>query len=156
MVNVPTGVGCKPWLLQSRSPPLPPGCHSDSSTSRSEKPCRSARLRISTRCSLAGSMRCAFVCGLPSDVSSTLRDAARINTAELAAIAEHARVLMSERLHGGAMVAINKTRKILPVENRPRGKLQCYECGGDHPVKYCKVRKPLTCWTCGESDHISR
>ena len=101
-------------------------------------------------------IRCAFVCGLPSDVSSTLRAAARINTAELAAIAEHARVLMSERLHGGAMVAINKTRKILPVENRPRGKLQCYGCGGDHPVKYCKVRKPLTCWTCGESDHISR
>ena len=41
-------------------------------------------------------IRCAFVCGLPSDVSSQLRAGARILNADLPAIVEQARVLMDE------------------------------------------------------------
>jgi hypothetical protein len=122
-------------------------------------------------------IRCAFVCGLPSDVSSTLRAGVQINATDLSAIAQQARILMSERLHGGAMAAIGKTNEWLQsgavgndnkqlhggvnaavdkANKHPNGKMKCYVCGGDHPVRLCKERKPPTCWTCGVTGHISR
>ena len=45
-------------------------------------------------------IRCAFVCGLPSDVSAQLRAASRIQDTDLATICEQARVMMDERIHG--------------------------------------------------------
>lgn len=110
-------------------------------------------------------IRCAFVCGLPSDVSSTLRAGVQIHATELSAIVQQARILMSERLHGGAMAAIGKanaqlhggtTEAVGRANNHPTGRMQCYECGGAHPVRLCKERKPPTCWTCGKTGHTSR
>ena len=49
-------------------------------------------------------IRCAFICGLPSDVSAQLRISTTINTMDMSVVVEQARVLMSDRLHG-AMAA---------------------------------------------------
>lgn len=101
-------------------------------------------------------LRCAFICGLPSDVSSQLRSMARISSTELPVIVERARVLMSERVHDvdAAMAAVRKGKT---VSSR---KMVCFECGGDHPVRFCKQRKErkpdITCWKCGQEGHISR
>ena len=45
-------------------------------------------------------IRCAFICGLPSDVSAQLRISTTINTMDMSVVVEQARVLMSDRLHG--------------------------------------------------------
>ena len=49
-------------------------------------------------------IRCAFICGLPSDVPAQLRISTTINTMDMSVVVEQARVLMSDRLHG-AMAA---------------------------------------------------
>lgn len=91
-------------------------------------------------------VRCAFICGLPTDVSSQLRATAQISSTALADVADQARILMGDRFHG-AMAAIKK-------------KFACFECGGDHHVKHCKEKKEthkkVICFRCGEPGHIFR
>lgn len=103
-------------------------------------------------------IRCAFVCGLPADVSSRLRAGARILKEDLSAILTQARVLMEER----AQPALAAVR----LEEVPRGrsrpsegsgrKMSCFGCGGDHPVRYCKKRSSIVCWICEEPGHLAR
>lgn len=103
-------------------------------------------------------VRCAFICGLPADVSNQLRASAQINNQPLDVVVTQARVLMSVRVHSNAMVAVSDSPA--PGEKRhgqgARRKLECFECGGDHLARVCKNKKPFACWTCGENGHISR
>ena len=90
-------------------------------------------------------IRCAFVCGLPEDVSSQLRASARIGELELSAILEQARVLMAERINSGAMVAA-----------RANDRQECSRCGGAHADTFCRRRRRIVCWTCGQPGHVQR
>ena len=92
-------------------------------------------------------IRCAFVCGLPVDVSSQLRTSARILEADMSTIVSQARVLMDERVQGALVARV-------PEKRRP---LRCYECGGDHHIRNCKQsRRNVVCWHCSLSGHIAR
>ena len=90
-------------------------------------------------------IRCAFVCGLPMDVSSQLRASARINEADLGTVVEQARVLMSERIRAGAFVAA-----------RAVNREECGRCGGAHSESVCRKRRRIVCWTCGQPGHVQR
>ena len=113
------------------------------------------------------------MCGLPLDVSAQLRASDRIKELNLAQVAEKARVLMDERVHGGmAVVRAESTGgggatllKSAAGSGR-RGaagggtvgsfqRMVCFECGGNHPVRFCKERT-VTCWKCEEPGHLSR
>ncbi len=105
-----------------------------------------------------------FICGLPTDVSNSLRASAQINSSSLAAVAAKARILMGDRVFGGGMAAVgaavagtvSRTGATVANKGRKPGKMQCWECGGEHPAKFCKDKKPVVCWKCGKDGHISR
>ena len=99
----------------------------------------------------------AFVCGLPSDVSSNLRAGARISKEDLPTIVERARVLMDERIQG-AMVALRRGKVPQQGDRDTRKKIECYTCGGNHFARFCKYKKrtPVTCWRCDAEGHIAR
>ena len=99
-------------------------------------------------------IRCAFVCGLPSDISSQLRASVRIEEAELPTTLEQARVLMDERVQGAfvsARIDAQAARGRHPVFRKSR----CSHCGGDHLSHFCR-RKQIVCWRCGLSGHFAR
>ena len=114
-------------------------------------------------------IRCSFICGLPQHVSVQLRSAAQIGNMSMAAIAEQARILVTELQHvhsqvdlHGAMAAVKDCGQRVAADvggnGRPR---PCYFCGGDHLGRFCPRRKPargnpITCWNCGKDGHISR
>ena len=96
----------------------------------------------------------AFVCGLPADVSSQLRASSRIEDGSLQIILEMARVLMDERVHGAFAVGQSSRQHGGKVRSSAAG---CFRCGGDHPARFCKQRKPdITCWRCDQPGHIAR
>jgi RNase H-fold protein (predicted Holliday junction resolvase) len=102
-------------------------------------------------------IRCAFVCGLPADVSSRLRAGARILEEDVSSILTQARVLMDERAQT-ALAAV-RLEEVPRSTSRAAGvsrKLSCFQCGGDHPVRYCKKRPSIVCWICEEPGHIAR
>ena len=101
-----------------------------------------------------GLVRCAFVCGLPTDVSAQLRSSARIQSMALSEVAEQARVLMDSRLHG-AMAAVKK-RDDSAQPSTAKQPPSCTVCGGENSARWNKRRPPLTCWSCGEQGHIAR
>ena len=55
-------------------------------------------------------IKCAFVVGLPPDVSSQLRTFAQIQKLPLSDIANQARILLAEGVYGRAMVAVDDKR----------------------------------------------
>lgn len=99
-------------------------------------------------------IKCAFVCGLPIDVSSKLRAEARTSKAGLSVLVDEARVLMDERVQG-AMAAVGRSKNKKDATGS-RSKIECYECGGNHIARYCKQRKPIVCWKCEEPGHVAR
>lgn len=89
-------------------------------------------------------LRCAFICGLPSDVSAQLRATNNISKCDLATVSEQARIHMADRTRQGAFVVMKTTI--------------CANCGGRHPTQNCRRprRSKVVCWTCGKEGHISR
>ena len=102
-------------------------------------------------------IRCAFVCGLPADVSSQLRAGVRILDADLHTIVEQARVLMDERTQGAFAAARPRDIQRTTERNyvKPRGRPTCSRCGGDHQFRFCKL-KSVVCWCCDQVGHIAR
>ena len=117
-------------------------------------------------------VRCAFICGLPSDVSARLRTTANISSTDLSTVAEQARIyLANEQYHNASVSARGRGRDqrklkeeiergqsaddVGCVDSRKsnRKKIECYNCGGDHLARHCKN---VTCWRCGDRGHRSR
>ena len=101
----------------------------------------------------------AFICGLPADVSAQLRIVSGISSKKLPDILEQTRIMMSERIHG-AMAAVgtdDRSRKKQQHGSRdsPDGKLHCHICGGNHLPRFCKEKRKVYCWKCGEEGHMS-
>lgn len=99
-------------------------------------------------------IRCAFVTGLPRDVSLQMRAAVRIGTMSVASMAEQARILVGERSYSATVAAVGKNIHHTDAGNK--GAMKCFECGGDHHVRVCGKKKKPTCWTCNAIGHLSR
>ena len=99
----------------------------------------------------------AFICGLPSDVSSSLRADTRIAEKSLMDIVAKARILMDERTQG-AMVAIEKSnlRFSRTASNNAQKTFECFLCGGNHLARQCKLKRKIVCWKCNEQGHVER
>lgn len=117
-------------------------------------------------------VRCAFICGLPSDVSARLRATANISSTDLPTVAEQARIYLANGQYHNASVSVvgkgheqKRLRKeidrgqsaddVRGADNwkKNRTKIECYNCGGDHLARHCKN---VTCWKCGNRGHRSR
>ena len=107
-------------------------------------------------------IRCAFICGLPADVSSQLRIAATTNTMELSAVVVQARVLMSDRLHGAMAVhakhdETRSTGGISASRSSHRADDYSVPSSGDRQQRYQQQqRRVIVCYKCGKEGHIAR
>ena len=96
-------------------------------------------------------IRCAFIFGLPADVSSQLRVAATINTMELSAVVEQARVLMSDRLHGAMAVhakhdETRSTGGISASRSSHRADDSSVPSSGDRQQRYQQQQRRVIVW----------
>ena len=119
-------------------------------------------------------IRCAFIRGLPSDISAQLRISTTINTMDMAVVVEQARVLMSDRLHG-AMAAHAKYASTRSGTGIPTPRSQ--HADGNHRMsddqnlssdrehqgrhfpsrRYQQQhRRSIVCYACGREGHIAR
>jgi hypothetical protein len=97
-------------------------------------------------------LRCAFVVGLPVDVSSQLRASSQILKSGLSTIVQQARVLMEGRLEGGSALVAAAGRQPTKAATQS-SPIRCFRCGGSHLAKACPNVK---CWSCGKEGHVSR
>ena len=116
-------------------------------------------------------VRCAFICGLPPEVSAQLRVTANISSTELSTVAEQARIhLANKQFWCGAVAVANRQiddqgptnaesrhqRRTLELAQngwKQRAKTQCFRCGGNHLARQCR---DVTCWNCSGSGHVAR
>ena len=105
-----------------------------------------------------GLLRCAFVVGLPTDVSSNLRASVKIKTTPLSVLVEQARTLMSERLAATACVAMQRREQRHGASNDNRYvDISCFKCQErGHIARHCPKNKVFTCFKCGGKGHVSR
>jgi len=104
-------------------------------------------------------VRLAFVMGVPESVSVDLQQVEEVETVPVSDLLTRARILMANQ-HGGSGVA----GAVMPGYSGfgagegkgGRGPIKCWECGGPHPVKFCKQRDVrIKCFRCG-GPHIAR
>jgi hypothetical protein len=97
-------------------------------------------------------IKCAFVVGMPGDVSSQLRASARIANMSIAEIVTQSRALLSTRVETVALSAAKYGDRRLTKEVD-----SCFSCGDrGHRANTCPKRKPGTCWSCGQKGHYAR
>ena len=93
----------------------------------------------------------AFVCGLPYDVSNTLRSSSGIATMDLSTIVSQARILMGNRSQSAVMIAgrnHQKQSRVIP---------ECYICKKSHQIGRCpEWKSTVSCWRCGAKGHLAR
>lgn len=90
-------------------------------------------------------VRLALVTGVPDSVSVELQQVDGAEDVPVSELLARARILMAGQ-HGaivGAGAVSGGTKSI-------RGPMKCWECGGPHPVKYCKSKEQkIKCFRCG-------
>ena len=119
-------------------------------------------------------IRCAFICGLPSDVSAQLRISSTINSMDMSVVVEQARVLMSDRLHGAmaahAKYASTRSGTGIPTPrpqhadgNHRMSDDQNLSSDREHPGRYFpsrryqqQHRRTIVCYACGREGHMAR
>lgn len=106
-------------------------------------------------------LRCAFMAGLPFDISIQLKSMAAVETLTLNELVVRARMMISSKT-GDQACAVGY--------NASRAKLNggCYRCGSNsHLIRDCSLNKggprnakpnhkPRTCYTCGDPTHIAK
>ena len=96
---------------------------------------------LAERAGVAGeeTLKCAFVVGLPSDVSGQLRSSSRIASMKLEEVVAQARALLSNRLDASGFSAIRKTHVSKALRRDSE-----------------RSRQTLVCWSCGLEGHYAR
>lgn len=97
-------------------------------------------------------LKCAFMSGLPDDVSVQLKSMAAVEELSLEQLATRARMILSTRQSDTACAAGYR---------KQRG---CYTCGSQaHFARECSksannkpTREPRRCYVCGDRNHIAR
>ena len=99
-------------------------------------------------------IKCAFICGLPSDVKKQLKAACNLAEMNLADVIDRARSLVK---NGGDVCMVSLSR--------PNDRRTCFRCVKEgHMSRGCPAavddRRPsksrVRCYTCGEEGHVSR
>ena len=104
-------------------------------------------------------LRCAFVAGLPADISLQLRSAVNVESMELPTLVSKARDMIATRIHYSSYACAAIT------ENRTAN-LQCYNCSGTgHIARNCPSERKRKsdaqptqlrkCYVCGSVDHLA-
>lgn len=101
-------------------------------------------------------LRCAFISGLPVEVSCQLRTSSEILKSSLPAIVQQARVLMSNRIHASGLVGVksfqnSQERKQNKMKNSSKA-IICYKCKGNHYIKECPQ---VECFKCHQKGHMA-
>lgn len=103
-------------------------------------------------------LRRAFIVGLPSVVSRELRALSSVDSTNLSALVDRARVLMAE-LVTGDLVAISAQPRAARGRSMGQVARKCFQYGGPHFVRNCPspaAPSEVSCWTCGGEGHVSR
>lgn len=106
-------------------------------------------------------LKCAFVTGLPADVSAQLKSIAAVETLDLTEIVTRARMILSSRSSD------SYTKLSCAVGTVKKSGVQCYKCSGfGHMSKQCPTstaggeagqrRRPIVCFSCGQGGHIAK
>ena len=104
-------------------------------------------------------LRCAFVAGLPADISLQLRSSVDVESMELSTLVSKARAMVATRSHYSSYACAAIT------ENRTAN-LQCYNCSGTgHIARNCPSERKRKsdaqptqlrkCYVCGSVDHLA-
>ncbi|XP_067929095.1 uncharacterized protein [Watersipora subatra] len=106
-------------------------------------------------------LKCAFMTGLPLDISVQLKSMASVETLELTDLVARARLTLSSR-SGSQACAVSYSQ----YGHKP--KLSCYICGGSHLARDCSQKRGVkrnsganprifrACYICGNQSHIVR
>jgi hypothetical protein len=102
-------------------------------------------------------LKCAFMAGLPVDISVQLKSVAAVETLDLNALVTRARMMLSARPNNVPCAA-----------GAPKQRSGCFTCGGrGHIARDCpsprtskfnvgNQQKSRTCYTCGELGHLAK
>lgn len=100
-------------------------------------------------------LKCAFVSGLPADVSIQLKSTTAVESLELPELISRARIILSTRIPTSNLCAAGQITSAR--------RLKCFECGSfDHIKRDCPKRvseapeRKITCFGCGGTGHIKR
>ena len=114
-------------------------------------------------------LKCAFVAGLPAEVSVQLKSIVAVESLDLNEIVSRARMILSARSDCSRTSSMSCAAGV--VRNRSGNQVQCYRCSGfGHISSRCPTpsstemrgesvvrrRKPPVCYTCGTSGHIAK
>ena len=99
-------------------------------------------------------LKCAFISGLPTDISNQLRASSEISNSSLASILQQARVLMANRCQSSAFVSVSKASSSQAKSTVNGRRLpKCYKCGGAHVIRACP---DIECFFCHEKGHMAK
>ena len=113
-------------------------------------------------------LKCAFVAGLPAEVSVQLKSIVAVESLDLNEIVSRARMILSARNDCGR---VSMSCAAGAVRIRSGSQVQCYRCSGfGHVSARCPTpspnetggepvfrrRKPPVCYACGANGHIAK
>lgn len=104
-------------------------------------------------------LKCAFISGMPADISSQLRSSAQILKSDLPDVLQQARILTANRISVNGCAAYKagfhnnhqQTRKESRAAVHHR-KIECRKCRGNHFIRECPE---IECYRCHGRGHMA-